>query len=66
VRDEMAMKLDDVLARRIRILFLDAKAAVEMAPAVAKIMAKELKEDQHWIDKQLTDFNRLALRYLIN
>jgi glycerol-3-phosphate dehydrogenase len=66
VRDEMAMKLDDVLARRIRILFLDAKAAVEMAPAVAEIMAKELKEDQHWIDKQLTDFNKLALRYLIN
>ncbi len=65
VRNEMAMKVEDVLARRIRILFLDAKAAIEMAPLVVKIMADELREDQKWIDKELISFNKLALRYFI-
>ncbi|MBK6264741.1 glycerol-3-phosphate dehydrogenase/oxidase [Marivirga sp. S37H4] len=65
VRNEMAMKVEDVLARRIRILFLDARAAAQMAPVVAEIMAKELEKDQLWIDKQLADFNKLAQRYII-
>ncbi len=65
VRNEMAIKVEDVLARRIRILFLDARAAVQMGPIVADLMAKELEKDQYWIDKQLTDFNKLALRYII-
>ena len=42
VRYEMARTIEDVLARRIRILFLDAKAAIEAAPKVAEIMAQEL------------------------
>ncbi len=36
VREEMARTLDDVLSRRTRALFLNARAAIEMAPAVAK------------------------------
>lgn len=65
VRNEMAMKVEDVLARRIRILFLDARAAMKMAPVVAEIMAKELGKKQEWIDKQLTNFHKLAIRYTI-
>ena len=42
VREEMAMTLEDVLARRTRSLFLNAKATVAIAPQVAEIMAKEL------------------------
>ena len=42
VRKEMARTVEDVLARRLRILFLDAKASVAMAPMVAEIMADEL------------------------
>ncbi|SMG32359.1 glycerol-3-phosphate dehydrogenase [Marivirga sericea] len=64
-RNEMAMKVEDILARRIRVLFLDAQASMEMAPKVAEIMAKELGKDEAWIDKQLKDFNKLAIRYLI-
>lgn len=64
-RNEMAMKVEDVLARRIRILFLDAKASMEMAPKVAELMAKELGKEEAWIEKQLKDFNKLAMRYLI-
>ncbi len=44
VRNEMARTVEDFLARRTRVLFLDAKASIEMAPTVAKLMAKELKE----------------------
>ena len=35
VRNEMPRTLEDVLARRLRILFLDARAAMAMAPKVA-------------------------------
>ncbi|HET8860199.1 glycerol-3-phosphate dehydrogenase/oxidase [Marivirga sp.] len=64
-RNEMAMKVEDVLARRMRILFLDAQASMEMAPKVAELMAKEMLKDEAWIEKQLKDFNKLAKRYLI-
>jgi len=65
-RNEMAMKVEDLLARRIRILFLDAQASMDMAPKVAELMAKELGKDEAWIEKQLKDFNKLAMRYLID
>lgn len=64
-RFEMARKVEDVLSRRIRMLFLDAKAAKECAPAVAALMAKELGNDQSWIDSEISDFNKLVDQYLI-
>ena len=39
VRQEMARTVEDVLARRTRALFLNAQAALEMAPGVADAMA---------------------------
>ena len=65
VRNEMALTLEDVLARRLRILFLDAKAALEMAPRTARIIAAERQKDQQWIDKQIQSFNDLASSYII-
>src|SRR5271156_1805804 len=65
VREEMARTLDDMLSRRTRALFLNARAAIEMAPAVAKLMAKELGTGQDWIDQQLNEFNDLAAKYLL-
>ena len=65
VRHEMARTVEDVLARRIRILFLDAAAAIELAPAVARIMAKELNQDDQWIDHQVSTFTTLARGYLL-
>ncbi len=65
VREEMARTLDDVLSRRTRALFLNAKAAIEMAPAVAALMAQELGNGQEWIDQQLREFNDLAAKYLL-
>lgn len=61
IRNEMARTVEDVLARRLRILFLDAKAAIEAAPVVATILKDELPQ---WKEKQLADFIDLAKNYL--
>ena len=65
VRHEMARTLDDVLARRTRALFLNARAAVQMAPAAARRLAQELQRDEGWERNQVEEFNRRARRYLI-
>jgi len=64
-RYEMAMTIEDFLARRIRLLFLDAKAAIEISEAVVAIMAKELNKDQNWINQELISFKTLAQQYLL-
>lgn len=65
VRAEMARTVEDVLARRTRALFLNAKAAIEMAPRVADLMANELGRDESWITNQIEDFKSLATGYLV-
>ncbi|OCW93782.1 FAD-dependent oxidoreductase [Macellibacteroides sp. HH-ZS] len=65
VRNEMALTLEDVLARRLRILFLDAKAALEMAPRTARIIAAERQKDQQWIDMQIQSFSELTSNYIL-
>jgi glycerol-3-phosphate dehydrogenase len=65
VREEMARTVDDMLSRRTRALFLNARAAIEMAPAVATLMAEELGTGQDWIEEQLHQFNDLAAKYLL-
>lgn len=64
VRNEMCMTVEDLLARRSRALFLDAKAAIESAPFVAGLMAKEMGKDENWIKKQVENFNLTAKNYL--
>lgn len=59
VRHEFARTLDDVLARRSRLLFLDARAALQAADAVAQVIASETGAPQpdH-------EFKAMAGRYL--
>lgn len=64
VRFEMARTIEDVLARRTRALFLDARAALECAPAVAALMKLELKRDSRWEDEQLAAFSNVAEQYI--
>ena len=64
VRHEMARTVDDVLARRTRALSLNARAAMRMAPAVARLMAAELGRDDAWQQLQVAEFNSIAERYL--
>ncbi len=65
VRYEMALTVDDVLARRSRSLLLDAAAASEAAPTVARIMAEELEEDGRWESEQVEEFQALASGYMV-
>ncbi len=64
-RSEMARTVEDVLARRTRALFLNARAAIEMAPRVAELMAIELGRDEAWETEQVKSFQELAKGYLI-
>ena len=66
VRDEMACTVEDVLARRTRALFLNTKAAIEIAETVAEIMALELDKDEEWKTSQVTQFLTVAQSYRIN
>jgi len=61
----MARTIEDVLARRMRALFLNARAALEMAPAVAELMAGELGWDETSTTKQLADFRAIARNYVL-
>jgi glycerol-3-phosphate dehydrogenase len=63
-RQEMARTVDDVLARRTRGLYLNARAALEMAPAVASLLAQELGRDPSWQSQQLAEFTAIAQHYL--
>jgi glycerol-3-phosphate dehydrogenase len=65
IRYEMARTVEDILARRVRALFLDARAAIDMAPAVAAIMAVELNKDTAWKKEQIDTFTLLAQAYLL-
>jgi glycerol-3-phosphate dehydrogenase len=65
VRNEMAVKVDDVLSRRIRILVLDAQAAIDAAPKVAETMATEMGMNAAWVENELVDFQKTASKYLI-
>ena len=64
VREEMARTVEDVLARRTRALFLNAGAALEMAPTVADVLAKELGWSNEAKENQLSDFRAVARHYL--
>lgn len=65
-RREWARTVEDVLARRTRALFLDARAALAMAPAAARLLARELGRDAVWEQQQLDAFARVARHYLAN
>jgi len=64
VRHEMAFTVEDLLARRVRLLFIDARAAIDVAEKVARIMAAEAGNDDRWVQLQVIAFRTLAKGYL--
>jgi glycerol-3-phosphate dehydrogenase len=62
-REEMARTVEDILNRRTRSILLDASAALEAAPRVAAILAKELHRDDAWQKSQLTEFAAVGRIY---
>jgi glycerol-3-phosphate dehydrogenase len=65
-RHEMARTVEDTLARRTRALFLNARAALAMAPAVADLMATELGWDEVIRTRQLAAFRDVASNYVLH
>ena len=59
VRHEYARTVEDVLARRVRLLFLDARLAGSLAAAVGEIVAEETGRDP-----EIAAFEALAAKYL--
>lgn len=59
VRYEYARTVEDVLARRSRLLFLDARAAEQAAPDIAAIIQEELEDHDPGFD----EFCQLARQY---
>lgn len=64
VRNEMARTVEDVLSRRTRALLLDAKASIEMAPVVARLIADELGRGKEWEHEQVSLYRTLAKTYI--
>lgn len=62
-REEMARTVEDVLARRTRALLLNARASIEAAPRVAKLLAQELQRDEAWEQAQVETYTKLARGY---
>ncbi len=58
-RYEYAMTVEDVLARRSRLLFLDARLAATLARRVGQILLEETGQDP-----QISGFEALAAKYL--
>jgi len=63
-RHEAARSVEDILSRRTRVLLLDARVAIEAAPAVAQVLARELGRDDAWTQAQVAAFSALATGYL--
>jgi len=65
IQEEMAITLEDVLARSTRCLFLDAHETEKIAPQVAEIMRKILKKDSQWAEAEMKKFNLILKKYQI-
>ncbi len=63
---EMAIDLEDVLSRRVRLLFLDAKAAITVAHEVAGFIAKHRNLPEQWITAQVVGFKNLVTHYTVH
>jgi glycerol-3-phosphate dehydrogenase len=61
----MARTVEDVLARRTRALFLNARAAIEMSTETARLLARELGRDDAWQAQQVEAFGVLAEGYTV-
>ncbi len=65
LKNEMVVNLEDLMARRTRMLFLDSDEAINVAPVMIKLMAKELNKNLEWQKNQLEEFIQVAENYSI-
>ncbi|HEX4916311.1 MAG TPA: glycerol-3-phosphate dehydrogenase/oxidase [Limnobacter sp.] len=65
VLEEMAVTIEDVLARRSRALFLDSEAALACVPEVRRVLANELNHSEALLDVQEQAFRALVAKYRV-
>lgn len=65
IEHELAVHLEDVLARRTRLLFLDAKATRASARPVAEFMANKLGWDDVYTAQAVREFEKLTEQYIL-
>ena len=66
VKKEMARTVEDFLSRRTRALLLDARASIDMAPEVARLMGDKLDKSKAWQSEQVETYRALAHRYILH
>ncbi|MBV8091493.1 MAG: FAD-dependent oxidoreductase, partial [Alphaproteobacteria bacterium] len=66
VREEMARTVEDVLSRRTRALLLGARASIECAPCVARVVAAELGRDENWERQAVEEYCKVARNYVVS
>lgn len=64
-RHEFARTVEDVLARRYRCLFLDAKHSATCAKNVAEVLAAEFGHSNDWIAEQVAEYEALVRQYTL-
>ncbi|MGR8920054.1 MAG: glycerol-3-phosphate dehydrogenase/oxidase, partial [Gammaproteobacteria bacterium] len=64
-RHELAVTVADALAYRTRALFIDARAAAEIAPRVAALLGAELGQDAAWIEQESAAAEAAAESFLL-
>lgn len=62
---EMAYSLEDVLSRRMRLLFLDARAGLECAQSVGDFMGAYFNWDATKRDQEIATFKALAQQHIL-
>lgn len=64
-REEMARTVEDVLARRTRLLLLDARGSMKIAPRVAELLGAEFGWDEARRAAEVESYRRLAEGYVL-
>lgn len=62
-KEELVEKLDDLLARRTRCLFLSKEATTKITPSILDFMAKIKNKDDAWKKNQMSEFQAILSSY---
>ncbi|PID51368.1 MAG: FAD-dependent oxidoreductase [Pasteurellales bacterium] len=65
VEHEAAVTLEDILARRLRLMLLDARVAKEVAPSVAEFMGTLLNWNKEKVEQEVSEFSNLVSQYIL-
>lgn len=63
-RNEMPVTIEDILSRRTRALFQNARASAEIAVEIAALMASEFGHDAKWQQEQIELYNQFVKNYI--